>query len=79
MFDNRCLLHRARPYDYSKPRVLIGTRIAGDPASELSYYPDDPAAQAGREALAAELELLQKETAGKMFEQAGPTARDRLF
>ncbi len=66
-WDNRCLLHRARPYDYSKPRVLIGTRIAGDPESELSYYPDDPAAEAGRIALSQELDLLREETRDRMY------------
>ena len=35
MWDNRCMLHRACPYDYSEARVLRHTRIAGDPASEL--------------------------------------------
>ena len=34
LWDNRRALHRARPYDYSKPRYLIGTRVAGAPASE---------------------------------------------
>ena len=48
LWDNRSLLHRAMPYDYTKPRVLIGTRVAGDPSSELAYYPTDPQAQAGR-------------------------------
>lgn len=67
IWDNRCILHRARPYDYSKPRVLIGTRIAGDPASELSYYPDDPAAEAGRIALSEELDRLRGETGEKMY------------
>ncbi len=67
IWDNRALLHRARPYDYAKPRFLLGTRIAGDPESELAYYPDDPEAQAGREALAAELDLLREESAGKMY------------
>ncbi|MCB1683655.1 MAG: TauD/TfdA family dioxygenase [Pseudomonadales bacterium] len=62
IWDNRALLHRARPYDYSQPRVLIGTRIAGDPASELACYPEDPEAEAGRRALAAELAALRKET-----------------
>jgi hypothetical protein len=47
--------------------VLIGTRIAGDPASELSYYPDDPDAEAGRIALAQELELLREETRDRMY------------
>ena len=56
----------------TKPRVLIGTRVAGDPASELAYYPDDPRAQAGREVLAAELPLLRHETAGKRYHEAQP-------
>ncbi len=67
LWDNRALLHRAMPYDYSKARVLTGTRIAGEPESELSYYPNDPAARAGREALAAELELLKEETVDRMY------------
>lgn len=36
VWDNRCVMHRARPYDFSEPRVLQATRIAGDPASELA-------------------------------------------
>ncbi len=36
VWDNRCLMHRARPYDERHARVLRGTRIAGDPASELA-------------------------------------------
>jgi alpha-ketoglutarate-dependent taurine dioxygenase len=67
IWDNRALLHRACPYDYSQPRYLIGTRIAGDPASELAYYPSDPEAQAGRDALAAELEHLKQETVDRMY------------
>ena len=59
IWDNRALLHRACPYDYSEPRVLIGTRVAGDIPSELAYYPDDPRAKAGREALACELGTLR--------------------
>jgi len=70
LWDNRALLHRARPYDYTKPRIMTATRVAGDPKSELSYYPEDPAAQAGREALNAELVELRKETKGKMFESS---------
>ncbi len=66
-WDNRFVLHRARPYDYTKPRYLIGTRVAGDPASELAYHPDDPAAEAGRLALAAELEILRTEAHDKRF------------
>jgi hypothetical protein len=66
-WDNRFVLHRARPYDYSKPRYLIGTRVAGDPQSELAYYPEDPAAEAGRQALAAELAILRTETTDRRY------------
>ena len=34
IWDNRCVLHRARPYDPNVPRVMYHTRIAGDPATE---------------------------------------------
>jgi len=34
IWDNRCLLHRARPYDHSEARTMRHTRIAGDPATE---------------------------------------------
>ncbi len=61
IWDNRALLHRACPYDYSKARVLTATRVAGDPESELAYYPDDARAEAGREALAKELVILRNE------------------
>lgn len=30
MWDNRCVLHRARPWDYTHARVMQHTRIAGD-------------------------------------------------
>ena len=58
VWDNRCLLHRARPYDYSQARVLIGSRVAGEVDSELAYYPEDDAAEQGRVALDAELTCL---------------------
>lgn len=45
IWDNRCVLHRARPYDYNEARVLRHTRVAGDRASEL--------AETGRDELAA--------------------------
>jgi len=35
MWDNRCVLHRARPYDFSEIRILRHTRVAGDPRTEL--------------------------------------------
>lgn len=34
VWDNRCVLHRAQPWDWSEPRVMKHTRIAGDPATE---------------------------------------------
>lgn len=67
IWDNRALLHRACPYDYSKARVLTATRIAGDPESELAYYPDDPRAEAGREALANELTMLRNEADDRRY------------
>jgi alpha-ketoglutarate-dependent taurine dioxygenase len=45
VWDNRCLMHRARPFDTSYPRVLRGTRIAGEPESELAQtFVDERAA-----------------------------------
>jgi len=35
-WDNRCIMHRARPYDHKYPRVLRGTRVSGDPETELA-------------------------------------------
>jgi alpha-ketoglutarate-dependent taurine dioxygenase len=34
IWDNRALMHRACPWDMTKPRVMYHSRIAGDPASE---------------------------------------------
>jgi alpha-ketoglutarate-dependent taurine dioxygenase len=34
VWDNRCLLHQATPWDMREPRVMWHSRIAGDPASE---------------------------------------------
>ena len=34
VWDNRCVLHRARPYDHREERVMMHTRIKGDPATE---------------------------------------------
>jgi alpha-ketoglutarate-dependent taurine dioxygenase len=34
VWDNRCLLHRATPWDMSEPRIMWHSRIAGDPVSE---------------------------------------------
>ena len=34
IWDNRCVLHRARPYDHREARVMRHTRIAGNPDTE---------------------------------------------
>jgi alpha-ketoglutarate-dependent taurine dioxygenase len=36
VWDNRCLLHRAGEWDLREPRVMVHTRVAGDPATESS-------------------------------------------
>jgi alpha-ketoglutarate-dependent taurine dioxygenase len=36
VWDNRCLMHRACPWDMAKPRVMHHSRIAGDPVSEAA-------------------------------------------
>lgn len=46
IWDNRCVLHRARPYDYTKARVLRHTRISGEPESELVSTVADERAEA---------------------------------
>ena len=46
VWDNRCLMHRARPYDPEHPRSLRASRISGDPASELAPTFADTRAEA---------------------------------
>jgi alpha-ketoglutarate-dependent taurine dioxygenase len=36
IWDNRCLLHQATPWDMTQPRVMWHSRIAGDPVSEAA-------------------------------------------
>jgi alpha-ketoglutarate-dependent taurine dioxygenase len=36
VWDNRCLLHQACPWDMNEPRVMINARIAGDPETEFA-------------------------------------------
>jgi alpha-ketoglutarate-dependent taurine dioxygenase len=36
VWDNRCLMHRACPWDMRQPRVMYHSRIAGDPVSEAA-------------------------------------------
>ncbi len=46
VWDNRRMMHRARPYDTSHPRVLRASRISGEPESELAPTFVDPMAEA---------------------------------
>jgi len=46
IWDNRCVLHRARAYDYGEARVMRHTRVAGDPATELASTSRDERAAA---------------------------------
>ena len=66
-WDNRALLHRALPYDYAEPRVVIATRIKGDD-SEFACDPTDACAQAGRDALSEELAILREETSDRRYQ-----------
>ena len=36
VWDNRCLLHQACPWDMSQPRIMYHTRIAGDQGTEFA-------------------------------------------
>ncbi|HKI74265.1 MAG TPA: TauD/TfdA family dioxygenase [Pseudomonadales bacterium] len=38
VWDNRCLLHQARPWDMAEPRVMYHSRIAGDPVAESAAH-----------------------------------------
>ena len=38
VWDNRCLLHRGRPWDMNEPRVMYHARIAGDRATEFAAH-----------------------------------------
>ena len=46
VWDNRCVMHRARPYDPKHPRMLRASRISGEPESELAPTFADPRAEA---------------------------------
>lgn len=46
VWDNRCLMHRACPFDTSFPRALRATRISGESESELAPTTADPRAKA---------------------------------
>jgi len=36
LWDNRCLLHRAMPWDLAQPRVMWHSRLSGDPVAEAA-------------------------------------------
>jgi alpha-ketoglutarate-dependent taurine dioxygenase len=36
LWDNRCLMHQARPWDLNEPRVMFHSRIAGEQPSEFA-------------------------------------------
>ena len=38
VWDNRCLLHRGRPWDMTEPRIMYHARIAGDSESEFAAH-----------------------------------------
>ena len=38
IWDNRCVLHRALPYDYDEIRILRHTRVSGDPRNRTRRY-----------------------------------------
>ncbi len=45
VWDNRCMMHRARPYDTNFPRALRASRISGEPETELASTTADPRAE----------------------------------
>jgi alpha-ketoglutarate-dependent taurine dioxygenase len=77
-WDNRALLHRALPYDYNKPRIVIGTRVAGE-ATEFTYNASDPEAEPGRQALADELALLREETNNRRYKATTASSGKAAF
>jgi len=52
VWDNRCLLHQATPWDMTQPRVMWHSRIAGDPASEAALADIQPSPREGGEKVA---------------------------
>ncbi len=53
IWDNRCILHRACPYDYNEARVLRHVRVSGDPATETAPTGRDDRADAFEPAVAS--------------------------
>ena len=38
VWDNRCLLHQACPWDMKEPRIMYHARLAGDPITEFAAH-----------------------------------------
>lgn len=47
LWDNRCLLHRAMPWDLAQPRVMWHSRLRGDEVTEFADPQPAPALPAG--------------------------------
>jgi len=67
VWDNRCILHRARPYVYSEVRTVRGTRIAGE-ASERALEAAGVPSDDGKRRLAEELARVRRLWAEKVAE-----------
>lgn len=93
LWDNRRLLHRAYPYVYTEPRVLLGTRIEGDEdcladnstpgdatAGEESAAPsaEAPFGLCGRAVLAEELVAQRAEVAAGAPRMLSATLPDAI-
>lgn len=62
IFDNRCVMHRVQPYDYSEPRVMRHTRVAGDPLTEFApTVRDERADDYGPASRGMDLQIAQAE------------------
>jgi len=48
VWDNRCLMHRARPFDTNFARIMRASRISGEPESEFASTFADPRADGFR-------------------------------
>ena len=73
IWDNRCVLHRARPYDYRQPRVMRHTRVAGDPGHRAGA---DRSRRASRRLRAVDLEPIAYATSGETASAAIPNEEE---
>lgn len=54
IWDNRCVLHRACPYDHTEPRVMRHVRVAGEAESEMATTGRDDRADGFNPTVAAQ-------------------------